>query len=182
MRGKGIRAQLLSLMLILTLSLGMLPGRVSAAEAEQKAGYSYAAQEDRSGHSEVTPLDYGDPVNWAYFSLGKDTGIDVFLICPTVDTRSERNSFDLNDKLKGRFLNALDMEKGIYAEAGRLYSPYYRQMSMNAYKLSPEEQAEAQKIAYGDISAAFRRYLDRENGGRGIILAGFSQGAQMCLS
>lgn len=181
MRGKGIRAQLLSLMLILTLSLGMLPGRVSAAEAEQKAGYSYAAQEDRSGHSEVTPLDYGDPVNWAYFSLGKDTGIDVFLICPTVDTRSERNSFDLNDKLKGRFLNALDMEKGIYAEAGRLYSPYYRQMSMNAYKLSPEEQAEAQKIAYGDISAAFRRYLDRENGGRGIILAGFSQGAQMCL-
>jgi phosphoserine phosphatase len=126
-------------------------------------------------------LDYGAAESWAYFALGEDTGVDVFLICPTVDTRSERNSFDLNDKLKKRFLNALDMEKGIYAEAGRLYSPYYRQMSMNAYKLPEAERLEAQAVAYGDVSAAFRWYLNHENGGRGLILAGFSQGAQMCL-
>ena len=68
--------------------------------------------------------DYGLAESWAYFALGEDTGVDVFLICPTVDTRSERNSFDLNDKLKGRFGSALDMEKGIYEDAGRLYSPY----------------------------------------------------------
>ena len=125
--------------------------------------------------------DYGLAESWAYFALGEDTGVDVFLICPTVDTRSERNSFDLNDKLKGRFVSALDMEKGIYEDAGRLYSPYYRQMSMNAYKLSPEERNEAQAVAYSDVSAAFRWYMNHENGGRGLILAGFSQGAQMCL-
>ena len=49
-------------------------------------------------------LDYGDAENWAYFALGEDKDVDVFLICPTVDTRSETNSFDLNDKLKGRFV------------------------------------------------------------------------------
>ena len=128
-----------------------------------------------------TAPDYGKQESWAYFALGEDTGVDVFLICPTVDTRSETNSFDLNEKLKGRFRNALDMEKGIYQEAGRLYAPYYRQMSMNAYKLPETELQKAGEIAYSDISAAFRWYLDHANGGRGLILAGFSQGAQMCM-
>ena len=125
--------------------------------------------------------DYGSMESWAYFALGEDTGVDIFLVCPTVDTRSETNSFDLNEKLKSKFVNALDMEKGIYAEAGRLFSPYYRQMSMNAYKLSEDARAQAQEIAYSDVSAAFRWYLDYENNGRGLILAGFSQGSQMCL-
>lgn len=125
--------------------------------------------------------DYGDRESWAYFEQGEDTGVDVFLICPTVDTRSETNSFDLNEKLRANFVNALDMEKGIYEDAGRLYSPFYRQMSMNAYKLTEAERAAAREIAYTDVSAAFRWYLDHENGGRGLILAGFSQGSEMCL-
>ena len=151
-----------ALILVLALTLA-LPGAAFAAERGEGAP------------------DYAEAESWAYFALGEDTGVDVFLICPTVDTRSETNSFDLNEKLKGKFVSALDMEKGIYEEAGRLYSPYYRQMSMNAYKLSEEARAEAREIAYADVSAAFRWYLDNENGGRGLILAGFSQGADMCL-
>ena len=134
-----------------------------------------------AAENSASTLDYGKIENWAYFENDKDKNVDVFLICPTVDTKSETNSFDLNDKLKASFVNALDMEKGIYEETGRLFSPYYRQMSLNAYKLSEEEQAKAREIAYSDISAAFRWYLDNENDGRGFILAGFSQGSQMCL-
>ena len=52
---------------------------------------------------------------------------------------------------------------------------------MNAYRLSEAERAQAQELAYRDVSASFRWYLDHQNGGRGVILAGFSQGAQMCL-
>ncbi len=126
-------------------------------------------------------LDYDKAENWAYFDMGQDKEVDVFLICPTVDTRSETNSFDLNEKLKGRFITALDMEKGIYEETGRLFSPYYRQMSIKAYKLPADEYEKAKQVAYADISAAFRWYLDHENNGRGLILAGFSQGAEMCL-
>lgn len=125
--------------------------------------------------------DYRDRENWAYFELGEDTGVDIFLVSPTVDTRSETNSFDLNEKLKEKFVNALDMEKGIYEDTGRLFSPYYRQMSMNAYRLTEAERAAARVIAYADVSSAFRWYLDHENNGRGLILAGFSQGSEMCL-
>ena len=139
-----------------------------------------AAEEPAATPGPVAP-DYDDPNSWAYFALGEDRGADVFLICPTVDTRSERNSFDLNDKLKGKFVNALDMEKGIFEDAGRLYSPYYRQMSINAYRLPEADRAETRAVAYADISAAFRWYLDHENGGRSLILAGFSQGGEMCL-
>ena len=126
-------------------------------------------------------LDYSVPENWAYFELGEDREVDVFLICPTVDTRSEANAFDLNDKLKGRFIHALDMERGIFEETGRLFSPYYRQMSINALTLPEADIAQARKVAYTDISAAFRWYLDHVNDGRGIILAGYSQGGEMCL-
>lgn len=126
-------------------------------------------------------LDYGASDNWAYFETGEDRSADVFLICPTVDTRSETNSFDLNDKLKSKFIYALDLEKGIFEESGRLFSPYYRQMSINAYTLPEAEREKAKQVAYKDISDAFRWYLDHENEGRGIILAGFSQGGEMCL-
>ena len=125
--------------------------------------------------------DYGKRDNWAYYDLGKDKAVDVFLICPTVDVTSPANAMEITDKLKSGFLYALDLEKGIYADTGRLFSPYYRQMSINAYTLSGEERAAAEKLAYGDVSAAFRWYLEHENNGRGLILAGFSQGAQMCL-
>ena len=70
-------------------------------------------------------LEYSAQNNWAYFELGEGRAADVFLICPTVDTRSETNAFDLNDKLKSNFVYALDLERGIFEETGRLFSPYY---------------------------------------------------------
>lgn len=127
------------------------------------------------------PLDYSDAENWAYFNEGEDKPADLFIVCPTVDTRSYANSEDLNEKLKGKFVSALDAEKGIYAGSCRLYSPFYRQMSINAYTFSGEDFAKAERNAYLDVSAAFRYYLDNENKGRPIVLAGFSQGAQMCI-
>lgn len=126
-------------------------------------------------------LDYSNPENWAYFEDGADKPVDVFLICPTVDTKSETNSFDLNEKLKSNFVNALDMERGIYEDSGRLFSPYYTQMSIKAYELTGKDYEKAKATAYKDVSAAFRWYLDNENDGRGIILAGFSQGSEMCI-
>ena len=101
-------------------------------------------------------LDYNDPENWAYFEKEEKRDTDVFLICPTVDTRSETNAFNLNDKLKAGFLYALDLERGIYEETGRLFSPYYRQMSINAYRLPEIKREQAKEVAYHDVSAAFR--------------------------
>ena len=197
-KGKRIGLLVLIVALLAAISIGLyLKGRQGTAELQPTAQPTsspapiVAAAPTETPEPAVIPEpaatpepagpDYDDPASWAYFALGEDRGVDVFIVCPTVDTRSETNSYDLNDKLKGRFVNALDMEKGIFEDAGRLYSPYYRQMSINAYRLSEEEREKAKTVAYADVSVAFRWYLDHENGDRPLILAGFSQGGEMCL-
>ena len=42
--------------------------------------FAFAAESETGGP------DYGAAESWAYFALGEDRGVDVFLICPTVDT------------------------------------------------------------------------------------------------
>ncbi len=127
---------------------------------------------------------YANSENWAYAETditGKD--VDVFFICPTVYRGSE-NSFNmsLDDvDIKARFLGATNMEKGIYDEECRFFAPYYRQVGLNVYDMDDEVSEQYLAIAYGDVEAAFTYYLEHYNKGRPIVLAGFSQGAQLCI-
>lgn len=125
-------------------------------------------------------LDYADADNWAYFGIGEDKDADLFLICPTVDMNDEFNMSMDDEDTKASFLGALNMERGIYEESTRMYAPYYRQAAMKVYSLDREEWEPYMELAYSDVSAAFAWYLEHENEGRPIILAGFSQGADMC--
>ena len=139
------------------------------------AGIVYAA----SYHTEKDP-EYSLVSNWAYFAEGEDMSADLFLIAPTVYTGDNYN-MSLSDTATMRnFVGALNMERGIYEDCTRMYAPFYRQAAMKVYDLSAEEREEYLGIAYGDVSRAFKWYLDNENDGRPIILAGFSQGADMC--
>ncbi len=125
-------------------------------------------------------LDYADADNWAYFGIGEDKDADLFLICPTVDMSDEFNMSMDDEDTKASFLGALNMERGIYEESTRMYAPYYRQAAMKVYSLDREEWEPYMELAYSDVSAAFAWYLEHENEGRPIVLAGFSQGADMC--
>jgi hypothetical protein len=51
---------------------------------------------------------------------------------------------------------------------------------MKVYSLDRDEWEPYMELAYSDVSAAFAWYLEHENEGRPIVLAGFSQGADMC--
>ena len=124
--------------------------------------------------------DYSSLDNWAYFGIGQDQPADLFLICPTVDTSDALNMSLDDDALRVSFVSALEMQRGIYEGSTRMYAPYYRQASMRAYELSAEEREVFLAFAYSDVSAAFAWYLENENQGRPIVLAGFSQGADMC--
>ena len=124
--------------------------------------------------------DYADKNNWAYYGLGAEKSADVFLICPTVDMKDEFNMSLEDEATKASFLGALNMERGIYADSARLFAPYYRQAAMKVYSLDAESREPWMQLAYTDVSAAFAYYLANENQGRPIILAGFSQGADMC--
>ena len=125
-------------------------------------------------------VDYSDEENWAYYAIGEEKNADLFLICPTVDINDEYNMSMSDEETKANFLGALNMERGIYEDETRMFAPYYRQVAMKVYDMDSADREPYFEIAYSDISAAFSYYLENENDGRPIVLAGFSQGADMC--
>ena len=135
---------------------------------------------DKATAGDKSSIDYENPDNWAYAGIGEDKEADVFLICPTVDMNDEWNMQMSDEKTKASFLGALNMERGIYEESARLYAPYYQQAAMKVYSLETTDREEYFDIAYADVSKAFSYYLENWNEDRPIILAGFSQGADMC--
>ena len=128
-------------------------------------------------------VDYADEANWAYFEMDETGPADVFFVCPTVYSGGEDNyNMPLDDQeAKESFLGATNMEKGIYEEAGRFFAPYYRQAGLSVYELPEEEREPYLSSAYEDVKDAFLYYMDHCNDGRPIILAGFSQGADLSI-
>lgn len=126
-------------------------------------------------------IDYSVKSSWSVYSSGQNRQADVFLVAPTVDTTDEYNMDISSEELRGRFDSALKAELPLFEGEAAVYSPYYRQASMKVYsELSAGDREQYLKTAYKDVSDAFKYYLDNENHGRPIILAGFSQGADMC--
>ena len=128
--------------------------------------------------------DYSKPENWAYFDAeteGRDA--DVFFICPSVYGGSDDAcNMSLSDQeTKESFFGAINMEKGIYDQNSRFFAPYYRQIGLNVYEMPEEDREPYLVIAYEHVKDAFEYYWETCNDGRPIILAGFSQGADMCL-
>jgi hypothetical protein len=124
--------------------------------------------------------DYHDETCWAYRENGSsDKAADVFFLAPTIYGGKEGSYNMPLDSVKHRvkFLSAIDMEKGIYDDNARFFAPYYRQMGLSGFLLPTEEQKPYIDLAFEDVKAAFETYMAEDNGGRPVILAGFSQGA-----
>ena len=172
------RKRIIGLLLIACVLIGCVIA-VSIYYSQRTPEIPDSAPLDPTG--ENIQADYSLSENWAYFAEGEEKDADVFLICPTVDMQDEYNMSLDDTEAKTNFLGALNMELGIYKENGRIYAPYYRQASVKVYSLGEEEREPYLKIAYADVSAAFSWYLQHENSDRPIILAGFSQGADMCF-
>lgn len=151
------------------------------AQPEAQAAEEPAeATKEEAVEATASAVDYSDQSNWVYYGIGEDKDVDLFLVCPTVDTLDEENMSLENEVMKKYFEGALNMERGIYEESARMYAPYYRQAAMNSYTQEAAERDRRLEFGYRDVSDAFAYYLEHENNGRPIILAGFSQGADMC--
>lgn len=126
--------------------------------------------------------DYSEIENWAYCETENDQKTtDVFFICPTVFDGSEKeHNMRLDDMdTKMNFLGAINMEKGIYDEDGRFFAPYYQQAGFVVYTMPVEGREPYLELAYRDVKAAFTYYMENYNEGRPIVIAGFSQGADL---
>jgi hypothetical protein len=139
-----------------------------------------------------TSTDYSHTENWAVFpghypdqlltfaQLPGNNSVDVFYIYPTLltDQKDERWNVELNDQLhRNSVLNSpVKFQASAWASAGSVYVPYYRQAHIKSYSSLDGRGREALLLAYSDIKAAFQEYLAKHNNGKGIILAGHSQG------
>ena len=142
--------------------------------------------------TEAQVTDYSNNDNWAvlpgnypsqlltFSQLPGNEAVDVFYIYPTLltDDKDERWNVELTDQIhRGNVLNsAVKFQASAWASAGSVYVPFYRQAHIRSYSSLDGRGREALLLAYSDIKAAFQEYLSKYNNGKGIILAGHSQG------
>lgn len=70
------------------------------------------------------------------------------------------------------------MQASVFNQCARIFAPRYRQAHVKAFFLKPSDAVQAAfDTAYSDVRNAFYYYLEHENKGRPIILAGHSQGS-----
>jgi hypothetical protein len=112
------------------------------------------------------------------FKSNPQAPIDCFYVYPTVSRDTTPNSD----------MNAGPEEHGViraqFARFGsqcKLYAPLYRQLTLTALRsaMTGQPLTADRAMAYGDVAAAWRHYLEHDNKGRGVVLIGHSQGSGM---
>ena len=139
-------------------------------------------------------IDYKNIEHWAVYAgissegktigaISDTTSADVFYVYPTlfIDKKDTNWNAAIDDtKINSDVIKwILPYQAAAWADAGRLFVPFYRQNHYRAFfkPYSDEGGSAAIAFAYEDVKAAFDHYLKFENSGRPIILAGHSQGA-----
>jgi GH25 family lysozyme M1 (1,4-beta-N-acetylmuramidase) len=109
--------------------------------------------------------------------LAKRPKIDCFYVYPTVSEDPGTNS-DLS--IDPEHVAIARYQAARFSHRCRVWAPMYRQATLASIAAgSNEARAEALRVAYDDIRAAWRDYLATHNDGRGVVLIGHSQGTMM---
>lgn len=104
--------------------------------------------------------------------------VDCFYVYPTVSRDSGLNSdLVVDNSERGAAQNQLARFAGVC----RTFAPIYRQLTVSAVAAAAlgTDIGPPSRIAYGDVAAAWRRYLAAHNKGRPFVLIGHSQGSGM---
>ncbi|MBE7069473.1 MAG: DUF3089 domain-containing protein [Ruminococcaceae bacterium] len=129
--------------------------------------------------------DYSKPSTWACFNDdgGNPKEADCFLICPTVyvSMGKSKNMTVSDPTVRPSFTNAINDQKKLYSDTCAVYAPFYGQAAIEVYDMSESEAESFFETAYADIENAFVYFLKNTDGKRPFVLAGFSQGADMCI-
>jgi hypothetical protein len=142
--------------------------------------FSKAVDYSLANNWAVLPGKYPEDLK-AYSVDNPQDSIDVFYVYPTliVSEKDKRWNVPLEDTVqKNKVLNvAVRFQASAWGSSGSLYVPFYRQAHLRSYNNLDNGGTTALLLAYSDVKAAFEYYLKHYNHGRGIILAGHSQGS-----
>jgi hypothetical protein len=101
--------------------------------------------------------------------------VDCFYVYPTV-SRAEGNNAPL--VAEGPVTGVAAFQARPFSRVCRVYAPLYRQITFAGFGAAPNDPS-VFDTAYGDVRAAWREYVRRDNRGRGVVLIGHSQGTAM---
>lgn len=122
----------------------------------------------------------GNPSTWLPDGVEplSSSAAAIFYIHPTTYLDRDRWNAPLAGSAAsdGRASLFVQSQASALNTAGEVWAPRYRQAAFGAFLLKSEDAQNALNLAYSDVEAAFRQFLDR-NPDRPIIVAGHSQGA-----
>ena len=101
---------------------------------------------------------------------------DCFYVYPTVSHDPSPNS----DMIAGREeITVAAAQAARFRARCRVFAPLYRQVTLTALRqlMTGGSPAVDRAMALADVTAAWNSYLARDNGGRGVVLIGHSQGS-----
>jgi hypothetical protein len=103
--------------------------------------------------------------------------VDCFYVYPTVSNQPTPSS---NKDRDPELLSIAKYQAARFSRHCRVFAPVYRQGTLLALSSGQaQDQEKIRTTAYGDVLEAWREYLARDNGGRGVVLLGHSQGSRM---
>ncbi len=139
-----------------------LPGRVDACSTPLPT-------------TDLGPSGYGARTDRA---IAKDPPLDCFYVYPTV---SSDPGFNSGIEIGAAERITAQIQFARFASVCRTFAPVYRQMTVGTiavYAAGADIRA-AGELAYSDVLAAWRNYLETRNNGRPFVLIGHSQGSYM---
>jgi hypothetical protein len=121
-----------------------------------------------------------DPSHWLPDGVtgGHAGNAAIFYIHPTTYLERDRWNAPLEPGGDSEFRTRLFVQSqaSAFNGAGQIWAPRYRQAAYGAFLLKSDDAQQALDLAYGDVAAAFDRFV-AQAGNHPIILVGHSQGA-----
>ena len=141
-----------------------------------------------------TGPNYSDPANWVarpgladnpalWLPEGVEQteggGAAVFYIHPTTYLERDRWNAPLlaDGQTEARARLFVQSQASAFNGVGEIWAPRYRQAAYGAFLLDSRDASQALDLAYGDVLAAFDRFMEEVPASRPIIVAGHSQGS-----
>lgn len=167
---------------ILLFSLALLPS--APAGAAEPADYddpsSWLCRPGRDDSCAVdlttTVITADGTLTREQWSADPDAAIDCFYVYPTVSNDPTANS-DLEAGPEEHAVIRAQFAR--FASHCRPFAPLYRQVTLTALRsgLAGNPMSPDRGLGYRDVLDAWNHYLEHDNGGRGVVLVGHSQGS-----